>query len=386
MKKELCIIAIIITLLFSISGYSTTLPPDETFTSVANYLARSQIIFDGGTIGICGCYANEFNYNGPIIAGLLQAYEITDNIAYKEAAERAANFTILMYGPNFLGDEAYGIAKLGKETGNQVYVDVIRDFYNNLDTYEYIHGYNDTTPEKATFYLSFHAVASLMVDANDAGIWRQSILEYLPQVGDDLSYFPVMTLGIATWALAQTGPMDDTLIDPFLSKGVPYWEDVTLHDLPELLASHQVLTGEHKGAFYVRFDHTSPGIGYYTSGYTEDTIFGLMGPISSNNYRTDYYGEIGLVDSSDEVGLYDHLSTDSNDPNRVWDFDEEIQNAREVLAESVQNANDDNFNNISIGEVFDHIWQGKYTYYFFGGELLETFDNEYVYPSNPAKE
>ena len=57
---------------------------------------------------------------------------------------------------NFLGDEAYGLAKLGIDTGNQEYIDIVRDFYNKLDTYKYIRGYNNTSVDKAVFSISFH--------------------------------------------------------------------------------------------------------------------------------------------------------------------------------------------------------------------------------------
>jgi len=367
MKKKInLIIILVICLLFTSSAYPESVQPEDNLKKVADWLVQNQRVF-----GAWGNYLIDFNYNGPIIAGLSQAYKITDDITYKESAELAANFTILFSNLNFLGDEAYGLAKLGKDTDNDVYIDVIRNFYNGLDTYSYIRGYNDTTAEKATFYISFHAVASYMVDANDAGIWRESILEYLPQVYDDLSYFPVMTLGVATWALAKTGPMDDTLIDPLLSKGVPYWEDVKLSDLPDILSTHQVLSGEHKGSFYVRFDHTAPGPGFYESGYTEDTIFGLFGLIASNKYRKGDNQDNEAIENPDLVGLVSDSYVDPNDPNRVWDFDDEIQDAREAIAQSIQT---------DTGEVLDHIWDGTYTYYFFGGELLETFDEEYVYP------
>ena len=46
-----------------------------------------------------------------------------------------------------------------------------------------------------------------------------------------------------------------------------------------------------------------------------------------------------------------------------WDFNEEIQNAREVLAKSVHQS----------GLIQNHIWLGNQMYYFFGGEMLQTF-------------
>jgi hypothetical protein len=148
-----------------------------------------------------------------------------------------------------------------------------------------------------------------------------------------------MTLGIATWALSQTGPMDDTRIDPFGLTGNSYWKDVTLGDLPDLLSTHQVLSGEYAGSFYVRFDHAVPGPGYEAAGYTEDTIFGLLGLIGAN-----------AIEATDDV----------NDLSR--DFEDEIQNAREVVVKSVHLS----------GLVQEHIWLGTHMYYLFAGELLQT--------------
>lgn len=137
-----------------------------------------------------------------------------------------------------------------------------------------------------------------------------------------------MSLGIATWALAQTGPMDDTEVDPFGLIGEDYWTEVALRDLPGILSSHIVSSGEYAGSFYYRFDHTPNG-GYY-GGYSEDTAFGLLGLISANE----------LAD---------------------WDFDVEILAGRMALASGI--AGD--------GTVYEHIWSSGASYYAYGGEVLQ---------------
>jgi hypothetical protein len=324
--KNVNVILVVCMLLFAPVS-AIALPLSETTEAVADSLVENQ--------SPDGSWSGELGYTGSIVAGLIQAYQVTEKTSYIEAAELSVPFILESSGGNFYGDEAYALSRLTEVTGNQTYADIVRDFYNMLDTYAYIKGYDATFRDKSVFFIAYHSVAAYMVGANDAAIWREALISHLSLIGDDVSYFPVMTTGVATWALAQTGPMDDTWIDPFGLSDVVYWKDVMLHDLPDILASHQVPYGDYAGSFYVRFDHTAPGPGYEASGYTEDTIFGLLGLIGSNSVEVD-----------DEI---------------IWKFDEEIQNAREALANSVHQS----------GLVQDHIWLGTHIYYLFGGELLQ---------------
>lgn len=347
-QKSISFCIILILLVISTAAYSLTPSEIRTLKSVANVLVDDQYSEDNAPAYLFGSWPFEYHYTGSIVAGLINVYEITPVVSYIEAAERGASFILIESGGNFYGDEAYALARLGEVTGVQDYSDIVRNFYDGLDTYQYISGFNNTTTEKATFYISFHAVASHMVGAADAGIWREAITEYLSNVNDDLSFYPVMTLGVATWALAKTGPMDDTPIDPFGLSGVEYWKDVTLGDLPDLLSTHQVLSGDFTGSFYVRFDHTAPGLDYYASGYTEDTVYGIFGLMAAYEARDSNID--GDVDEDESGG-------------GKWNFFTEIQNARDALIQSV---NQD-------GLVKEHIWYGQQAYYLFGGELLETY-------------
>ena len=336
--KVMWIMCVILSIFYT-PTITIALPLSETLEAVADVLVRQQYTDNQFCPSCNGAWQGELNYTGSIVAGLIQAYQVNGNDSYKEAAEKGIDYILNSYGGNFYGDEAYALARMTEVTGEQAYADLVLDFYNSLDTYAYISGFDATTTEKATFFISYHTVAAYMVGAKDAEIWREAIISHLSLVGDDLSYFPVMTLGIATWALSQTGPMDDTRIDPFGLTGESYWKDVTLSDLPDLLSTHQVLSGQYTDSFYVRFDHTAPGPGYEAAGYTEDTIFGILGMIGA-----------------DAVGSTD----DANDVR--WDFEDEIQKAREVLVKSVHQS----------GLVQEHIWLGTHMYYFFCGELLQT--------------
>jgi hypothetical protein len=331
--KNVFISYFIVVMLFVvfIPSVTSAQQQNEILVTVAEKLVNSQ--------SSNGSWLGEEGYTGSITAGLVQAYEITENDPYITAAKHGVQYILKASGGNFYGDEAFALARYAEVTGDQEYKDVVCDFYNNLDTNGYLLGYAQTDLSTAVFYVAQHTVAAYMVEAADAGIWRESLIGLLSQV-DDTAIFPVMSLGVATWALAQTGPMDDTKIGSPDLGGLDYWIDVTLSDLPSILANHQVLSGDHAGSFYVRFDHASPGDGFEQSGYTEDTIYGILGLVAAD----------GLM-ISDETEL---------------DFDVEIQTARDVLSMSATDG----------GYVYEHIWSGSRTFYTFGGELLQAISDK----------
>jgi len=281
-----------------------------------------------------GTWFREKDFTGSIVAGLVQAYEATGNDAYLTAAKSGASYILSSAGGNFFGDEAHALIRPTETTGDPAYSDAVRDFYDGLDTAQYVIGFDETDRSNAVFYIAHHAVAANMVGAKDAKIWHQSLIQSLAWIDDDVAYYPVMSLGVATWALAQIGPMDDTKVDPD-GIGEDYWVDVKLSDLPDILATHQVSSGDRAGSFYYRLGH-SRGPAPETSGYTEDTIYGLLGLIAA-----------------DDAG---------------WDFDQEIQNARGALSQAVSD------NNV----VQCHIWSWSPLHYTYGGEMLQA-----AVPSTP---
>ena len=300
---------------------ATALPISLAREAIGDRLVAAQ--------GPDGAWPGEAGYTGSIVAGLADAYEVTEKAAYKTAAELGGNYIISSSEGNFYGHGAYALARLTEITGDPAYADAARNFYEILATYEYIRGFKETDPSKAVFYVAQHTVAAHKVGATDAGIWRDALIQFLSQVGDDAAYWPVMGLGVATWALAQTGPMDDTRIDPFSLMGENCWTGVTLSDLPEMLAGHQVASGEYAGSVYHRFDHTPAGEGYEASGYAEETIFGVLGLLAADNAG--------------------------------WEFDGQILVGTAVLSSPV----------VSDGIVYEHIWSGGASYYAYGGEALQ---------------
>jgi len=130
-------------------------------------------------------------------------------------------------------------------------------------------------------------------------------------------------LGIATWSLAETGPLDDTLIDPYAT-GILYWNGKKLEDLPALLVSHQVPDGDLcAGSFYWRFDHDDGDSGCCVSGYTEDTIFATLGLISASQTNSDLHLDAAintacqaLLDAVNNEGIVvEHLGTQKQNSN-----------------------------------------------------------------------
>ena len=154
-------------------------------------------------------------------------------------------------------------------------------------------------------------------------------MKFLATVDDNNSYFPVMALAIATWALAETGPLDDTLVDPE-GEGRPYWELKTLADLPDLLAGHQVVVipdgifNEWAGSFYWDFGHTD-------CGFTEDASFAVLGLKAAQK------------------------------ANPTLNYAEEVSTAKQALFDSIDPVD---------GTVYESIWVPEDWYYFYAGELL----------------
>ncbi len=319
MKRLLLAISVIGAVLFvaSVPNTAIALPIGVAVEAIGDQLVSDQ--------GVSGGWPGEAGFTGSIVAGLANAYEVTGSVDYSAAAQLGADHILDVAAGNFYGDEAYALARVSAITGDPSYGNAAKTFYDSRDTYAYIADFQGTDYSNAVFYVAQHTVAADMVGAADAGIWREGLIQYLSRVADDEAFYPVQSLGVATWALAQTGPMDETRIDPFGLIGEAYWEDVALNDLLALLDSHQVDSGAYAGSFYVRFDHDAPGVGFEASGYTEDTVFGTLGLIASGGSADD------------------------------------ILAARTALALGVNSA----------GDVYEHIWSGGASYYVYGGEVLQ---------------
>lgn len=291
---------------------------------VAAYLEQSQIK-DGVRIGM---WPSEPSFAGPSTVGMACAYQWTENSAYMEAAELGGDY-ILWIGDStghLLGDEAYALtilSELSEDPGANLWRTALGKFYNGLHesdgmtTTEYIHLLTQGDPSNNVFYVAHHAVTAYYVDDVDKEVWRTALIRCLACV-DDRSSYPVQALGVATWALVQTGTLDDTLVDSADSGS--YWSGVALKDLPALLLSQQVPLGEpFAGSFYWHFDHTDTEIDFLAGGWTEDAIYGTLGLLAAaSTDQGDLAGELEqgikaahavLVEASDAEGkVVEHLS------------------------------------------------------------------------------
>ncbi len=187
-------------------------------------------------------------------------------------------------------------------------------------TEEYLVAFDGLEPSTATFYLAHYLVAADYVNDLDEEIWRHALITHLARI-DDEAVYPVMALGAATWALTLTDSPTETLVTTHEVRPDPwYWDGVTVGDLPELLAGHQVPEGElFAGSFYWRLDHTDGGTGGVVSGYTEDTVFGTLGleAVASKSqaepgdeiHQAILAAQEALLHGVDETGqVYEHLT------------------------------------------------------------------------------
>ena len=137
--------------------------------------------------------------------------------------------------------------------------------------------------------------------AADKAIWRNELIRLLGAV-DNNSANPVLALGVATWALSLTGPMDNTpaWAGDASWAGYPGGVANRLSKLPPLLASYIATTEAIDGHFYFKY---LPGIG--DGGYTETNAYGIMGLAATKNYRTDidivWSHVLNAIDSNGDV-------------------------------------------------------------------------------------
>jgi len=276
----------------------------DAVTRAADRLVALQYAGEHGD----GRWAGEEGFTGAIVAGLVHAYEMTGDTSYKTSAELGGSFILDSAYGNFFGDEAYGLVRLSDisaDPASNAWRTEVLTFYdvtirlNHQDgTVAYITqlitGSND--PSTSLYYLACHVVAAYYVDAIDKEIWRIALYTHLADL-DDSSWSPVWGLGAVVWALVKTGSLGDMIIDPSAPSG-SLWDGKTLADLPAMLASHQVTSGDYAGSFYWYFDHVTvpyidvgvPAPSGQPSGQTEPTVFATLGLLAAHEAGAGDYG------------------------------------------------------------------------------------------------
>ena len=247
-----------------------------------------------------GVWPSEVLFTGPATTGMACAYEWMADPAYLQAAEMGGEF-ILSVGDatgHLLGDEAYalvGLSELSQDPQDNRWRAALVEFYASLrrnegeTTAQYIDLLKQEDSSANVFYVAHHTVAAYYVDDLDNEVWREALIRCLASV-DDASDWPVQALGVATWALARTGNLGGTLVDP-LSETF-YWSGVTLRDLPALLLRYQIPEGElFAGSFYWHFDHSTRENSVLVGGWTEDTVYGTLGLVQAASRQEDIPAE-----------------------------------------------------------------------------------------------
>ncbi len=270
-----CVLGIALSQPAVAAGESETL---QAVRAITDRLVGSQLA--GGPLE--GAWPDEEAYTGSIVAGLVDAYGVTADEDAWVAALVGGNFILRAAAGNYYGDEAYALMCLSRKSEDDTtdtWRFALEEFYGSVSlrgTQGYISQFERADPSVAVFYLAHHTVAAFYVDAEDRELWRQALIDGLVKVEDDSAEAPVMALGIATWALASTGTLGDSPLDPDMPE-TSYWYARTLGDLPELLLTHRIPEGELAGSFYWRFDHGSVFIGGPPGGYTDELVSSALG-------------------------------------------------------------------------------------------------------------
>jgi hypothetical protein len=319
--------ALVVILMLLGQSMTMALTPEQAVDLIATRLDQSQIK-EGSDSGL---WSLEGAFLGPITSGMACAYEWKEDLAYRASADLAGDWilaTAIAQG-NLLGDEAYALVRLSEisdDPNHNIWQNALVDFFlsprkhhNESTTEEYLRAFTGLEPSTATFYLAHYLVAADYVQDQDTDVYRRELISHLSRVDNDAS-FPVMALGVATWALTVTNTPAEMPITSY--EVLPYspWEGLTVGDLPKMLAGHQVPEGEpFAGSFYWRFDHTDGGTGGVVAGYTEDTVFGTLGLVAVASKNADdadgeadqaiVAAQTALLHGVDEDGqVYGHLA------------------------------------------------------------------------------
>jgi len=264
-----CVTLVLVLVMCSFSFGATTIT--QAINDTAGYLVSNQ--------AANGTWVESSGYTGAIVAGLVNAYDITGTVAYRTAAEKGGIYIVNTAGGNFYGDEAYGLTMLSEASAtpaSNAWRTQVSNFYqeviNGRGTASYITALKAGYAEASApvYYLAQHTMAACYVNATDKGVWRSELINTLAGL-TDTDFYPVMALGAAVQALASTGAgLDATVIGGS-------WGATTLADLPAILAARQVGSGAYADTFAAQLNDDT------YAGYTEDAAFATLGLVAADN-------------------------------------------------------------------------------------------------------
>jgi len=228
----------------------------------------------------------EAGFTGEVIAGLARAYQVVSDDAYMDAANDAGNFALADAGYDpihgtyvvpLYAAEAHGLTRLSEISATPLdngWRTAVGDLFDEIRSYSPTEDFIDqTVADYGPDYIGtavydiarFTAAAGYVADA-DLPTWRTKLMATLADVDDDADA-PVVGLGSAIWALANTGELDGTV----LSGSSSVLNGKQLSELPGMLADLQ--SGD--GSFFWTFGGEYPG-------YTEPTVMATLGLTAVN--------------------------------------------------------------------------------------------------------
>ena len=278
----------------------------EALTRVADRLVADQITDLGNTnYGAWPTLGYSPGYHqGAMVAGLVDAYQLTCDPDYLAAAERGGDWILahmlLDQTCELYYDEAYALMRLSEVSCEADYLTALTDFFNcvhqqglgsgglvGADWFIDDVANSGIDTSEATFQIAYYTLAAYSVDDPEKAISRDGFIDLLNQVANS-DQFPIKALGAATWVLAQTGNgLDGTAITvgdpgwdsdigsgPTYGNGYPGGIAETLDELPYLLQSYRVPAGQfiYGGHFYWLFIPQLEA----DAGYTEENTYAIM--------------------------------------------------------------------------------------------------------------
>ena len=300
-NKQLSVLgACAILLALSAFSWASVVPLNDALKRAADWLVAEQDT-DGDWVP-----PDEQGFIGEPTVGLIAAFGIIGDAAYKTAAETAAEKILLDAGygtpaapnpfdaPTF-GTEAYALARLGEISTSRDWTGIAKELFDQItlggNTYANTAEFADgiiadaissphTDLSEAVYSLARFAVASDLSGGADTSVWVDKLKSNFASVTSTENY-QTHALALTVWALGTIGPYPTDTVGgtgPFMNN--------TFAELPTELVNLQSVDG----GFAALFDGTFPG-------ETEPTALGVLGLKAARGQNSAAYpfdNQIGI--------------------------------------------------------------------------------------------